>query len=354
MGKRKAYKEAGVDMEAAAAFAEEIQHHLRRTYGPRVVDMPRGFAGLFRLDHDQKLFARNYRDPVLAACANGVGTKLKIAFMMKKHDTVGIDLVAMNVNDLIVRGAEPLFFLDYVGTSSLKPETMCDVVAGVSAGCIEAECALLGGETAEMPGFYADGEYDLAGFAVGVTERDRVISKDGAEIGDRLIGLASSGLHANGYALVRKVFFEHAGMGVDDYVEELGGTLGRELLRPTRIYVRSVLNVLRHYKVKVVVHGIAHITGGGLVENIPRVLGEGRAARIRKGSWPIPPIFPLIQKTGNIDEEEMYQVFNMGIGMVLIVSEYYAGAVMKRLRRFGIEPYPIGEVTSGKTGVVFK
>jgi len=354
MGKRKAYKEAGVDMEAAAAFAEEIQHHLRRTYGPRVVDMPKGFAGLFRLDHDVKLFARNYRDPVLAACANGVGTKLKIAFMMNKHDTVGIDLVAMNVNDLIVRGAEPLFFLDYVSTSKLKPETMCEVVAGISAGCIESECALLGGETAEMPGFYADGEYDLAGFAVGVTERDRIISKEGAEIGDRLIGLASSGLHANGYALVRKVLLEKAGMGVDDYVEELGGTLGRELLRPTRIYVRSVLSVLRHYKVKVVVHGIAHVTGGGLVDNIPRVLGDGRAARIRKGSWPVPPVFPLIQKTGNIDEEEMYQVFNMGIGMVLIVSEYYAGAVMKRFRRFGIEPYPIGEVIGGKTGVVFK
>jgi phosphoribosylformylglycinamidine cyclo-ligase len=354
MGKRKAYEEAGVDVEAAASFAEEIQHHLRRTYGPRVVDAPRGFAGLFRLDHDVRLFARNYRDPVLAACANGVGTKLKIAFLMNKHDTVGIDLVAMNVNDLVVRGAEPLFFLDYLGTSRLKPETMCEVVAGIATGCVEAECALLSGETAQMPGFYADGEYDLAGFAVGVTERDRILGQGPADIGDRLIGLASSGLHANGYSLVRKVFFEQAGMSVDDYVEELGGTLGRELLRPTRIYVRSVLNVLRYYKVKQVVHGVAHIAGGGLVGNIPRVLGEGRSARIRKGSWPIPPVFPLIQKTGNVDEDEMYQVFNMGIGMVLVVSEYYAGAVMKRFRRSGIEPYPIGDVVGGKTGVVFK
>jgi phosphoribosylformylglycinamidine cyclo-ligase len=354
MTKKKAYAEAGVSIEAGNVFVDEIQHHLRRTYGPRVMDLPWGFAGLFRLNDDRKLFARNFRDPVLAACTDGVGTKLKIAFMMNKHDTVGIDLVAMSVNDLIVQGAEPLFFLDYMATGKLKRETLCDVIAGISNGCVEAECALLGGETAEMPGFYAEGEYDLAGFAVGVVERDRIVSYDATEVGDRVIGLASTGLHSNGYSLVRKVFFEKAGMGVDDYVEELGGSLGRELLRPTRIYVKSVLGLLRHYRVKKVVHGIAHVTGGGLVENIPRVIRPDHAVRIHKGSWPVPAVFPLIQKLGGVDEEEMYEVFNMGIGMVLVVSPYYADAVMKHFRRRGIEPYAIGEVVRGKREVTFK
>jgi phosphoribosylformylglycinamidine cyclo-ligase len=354
MSKRKAYEDAGVNIDAAGAFAEEIRHHLKRTWDPRVMDNPRGFAGLFRLDHAQRLFARNYRDPVLVACANGVGTKLKVAFLMQKHDTVGIDLVAMNVNDVVAEGGEPLFFLDYLATSRLKSETMCEVVAGVANGCLEAECALLRGETAEMPGFYAEGEYDLAGFAVGVVERGRIFSLQGAEVGDRIIGLASSGLHANGYALARKVFFEKAGLSVNDYVEELGGTLGRELLRPTRIYVKSVLKVLRCYRVKQVIHGIAHITGGGLAANIPRILGDARAARIRKGSWPVPPVFPLLKKLGDVDDDEMFGVFNMGLGMVLVVSPYYADAVMKRFRRQGIEPYHIGEVTRGKQRIVIE
>jgi len=348
MGKKKAYEEAGVSIELGSRFVADIQRHLRRTFGPRVVEMPKGFAGLFRLDHDRKLFARNYRDPVLVACTDGVGTKLKVAFKMRQHDTVGIDLVAMSVNDLIVQGAEPLFFLDYMVTGKLAPEIMRDVVKGIADGCVQAECALLGGETAEHPGDFAEGEYDLAGFCVGVVERGRIASIKGTEIGDVVIGLASSGLHSNGFSLVRKVFFEKAGMKVTDHVNELGGPLGRELLKPTRIYVKPVLAALRYYRVKDVIHGIAHITGGGLVENIPRVLGDRQGVRIRKGAWPVPPVFGLVQKLGKVDEDEMYEVFNMGIGMVLVVSPYYAGAVMKRIRRFGIDPYVIGEVVRGK------
>lgn len=354
MAKKKAYEEAGVSIERQDAFTQDIQRHLRRTYGPRVVEMPKGFAGLFRLDYDRKLFARNYRDPVLVACTDGVGTKLKVAFRTGKHDTVGIDLVAMSVNDLIVQGAEPLFFLDYMVTGKLNPVIMRDVLKGIADGCVEAGCALLGGETAEHPGGYPDGEYDLAGFCVGVVERKRITSVEGAEIGDVVVGLASSGLHSNGFSLVRKVFFEDAGMDVNAHLDELGGTLGRELLKPTRIYVRPVLAALNYYKLKQVIHGIAHITGGGLVGNIPRVLGDGRAARIRKGSWPVPPIFPLLQKLGKLDEEEMYEVFNMGIGMVLIVSEYYAAAVMRRIQRSGVECCVIGNVVRGKREVVFK
>ncbi|HUU43614.1 MAG TPA: phosphoribosylformylglycinamidine cyclo-ligase, partial [Planctomycetota bacterium] len=354
MGKKKAYEEAGVSIELGNRFVEEIQRHLRRTYGPRVVDVPEGFAGLFRIDYDRKLFARNYKDPVLVACTDGVGTKLKVARMMKKHDTVGIDLVAMSVNDLIVQGAEPLFFLDYVATGKVDLAVLCDVVKGIADGCVEAECALLGGETAEHPGDFDEGEYDLAGFCVGVVERSRITSIRGTELGDVVIGLASNGLHSNGFSLVRKVFFEKAGMSVSDRVEELGGTLGRELLKPTRIYARPVLSALNYYRVKDVIHGIAHITGGGLVGNIPRVLGAGHAVRIRKGSWPVPPIFGLVQKLGKVDEEEMAEVFNMGIGMVLIVSPYYAGAVMRRIRRFGVEPYVIGEVVRGKGSVTIK
>ena len=351
MAKRKAYEEAGVNLDAAESFAEEIRHHLKRTWGPRVIDMPKSFAGLFALDHGQRLLARHYREPVLVAAANGVGTKLKVAFLLNKHDTVGIDLVAMNVNDVVAGGAEPLFFLDYISAATLRSETLCEVVAGIANGCLEAECALLRGETAEMPGFHAEGEYDLAGFAVGVVERERIIPTESAEIGDALIGLASNGLHANGFALARKVFFEKAGLSPDDYVEALGGTVGRELLRPTRIYVKSVLGVLRYYRVKQVVHGVAHVAGGGLSGNLPRLLGPGRGARLRKGSWPVPPVFPLIRKLGDVDEDEMFGVFNMGLGMILVVSPYYADAVMRRFRRLGIEPYHVGDVIRGKRNV---
>ena len=354
MGKRKAYEDAGVNLDAAAAFAEEVQHHLRRTWDPRVIDMPKAFAGLFALDARQKLFAKNWRDPVLVACSNGVGTKLKVAFLLKKHDTVGADLVAMTVNNLAAQGAEPLFFLDYVAAGKFDREVLSAVVAGIANACIEADCAFLGGETAEMPGFHPDGEYDLAGFAVGVAERDRIVAPESAEIGDRIIGLASNGLHANGFALARKVLFEKEGMAPDDFVDELGGTVGRELLRPTRIYVKPLLKVLRYYRLKQVIHGVAHVAGGGLAENLPRLLGDGRGARIRKGSWLVPPVFPLIKKLGDVDEEEMFEVFNMGLGMLLAVSPYYADAVMRRFRRAGIEPYHVGDVIRGKRNVVFE
>ena len=352
MSKRKAYEDAGVNLDAAEAFTEEVRHHLKRTWGPRVIDMPQAFAGLFALDSRQKLFARNWREPVLAAAAGGVGTKLKVAFALKKHDTVGVDCVALTVNDLIAQGAEPLFFCDHISASSIDREVLCEVVSGLAVGCLEAECALLRGETSEMPGFHASGEYELTGFAVGVVERERIVPPESAEIGDRIIGLASSGLHANGFALARKVLFEQAGFAPDAYVEELGGTVGRELLRPTRIYARSTLSVLRYYTTKQVVHGVAHVKDGGLVESLPRLLGPGRGARLRKGSWPVPHVFGLIQKLGKIDEEEMFGVFNMGLGMLLVVSPYYADAVMKRFRRAGIEPYHVGEVIRGKKNVV--
>jgi phosphoribosylformylglycinamidine cyclo-ligase len=352
--KKRAYEEAGVSIEAGNRFVEVIQKHLKRTYGPRVVDTHGGFAGLFRLDFDRKLFARNYRDPVLAACTDGVGTKLKLAFLTGNHRTVGIDLVAMSVNDLIVTGAEPLFFLDYLVTGKLEPEIMVDVLAGIADGCSEAGCALLGGETAEHPGDYPPGEYDLAGFAVGVVERDRVITPDLAAVGDKVIGLNSTGMHSNGYSLARKVFFKDAGMKHSDRVDALGRTIGEELLTPTRIYVRGIIDVLRGYRVKQVIHGMAHVTGGGLVENLPRAIGPGLDVKLRKGSWAIPPVFPLMQKLGKIDEEEMYQVFNMGIGFCLIVSDFYAGAVLRRLRRRHLPGQIIGEVVKGKGEVVIK
>ena len=355
MARSSAYKEAGVDVEAGDAFVRGIQRHLRRTHGPRVLDNPLGFAGLFRLDHDRKLFARNYRNPVLAGCADGVGTKLKIAFAMNRHRTVGVDLVAMSANDLIVQGAEPLFFLDYIVTGKLEKKILTDVVAGIADGCAMAECALLGGETAEHPGDYPDGEYDLAGFCLGVVERNRIIDGTHVETGDLVIGLSSSGLHSNGFSLVRKVLLEKAGLAVEDHVDELGGKLlGDELLKPTRIYVRPVLSVLRYYRVKKVVKALAHITGGGLHENIPRVLSEGCAVKLNRDSWPVHPIFALIQKTGKIDTDEMYSVFNMGLGMVMIVAPYYAESILAKLRRAGEHAQIVGRVVRGKRTVTIE
>ena len=354
MAKSSAYKQAGVDVEAGAGFVREIQRHLRRTHGPRVLDNPLGFAGLFRLDYDRKLFARNYRNPVLAGCADGVGTKLKIAFAMNRHRTVGIDLVAMSVNDLVVAGAEPLFFLDYIVTGKLDGHVLAEVVAGIADGCVQADCALLGGETAEHPGDYPDGEYDLAGFCLGVVERNRIVDGSNVEKGDVVIGLSSSGLHSNGFSLVRKIVFEKAGLTVDSHVDELGMTLGEELLKPTRIYVRPVLSVLRYYRVKKVVKAIAHITGGGFYENIPRILPEGVAVKLNKDSWPVHPVFGCIQKLGSIDTEEMYSVFNMGLGMIMIVAPYYAESVLARLKRAGESAHVVGRVIRGKRNVTIE
>jgi len=341
------YKDAGVDIEAKGKFTTDIYQELRRTFGPRVIENPGGFAGLFSLNYDSKLFSKNYKHPVLVASTDGVGTKLKIAFMMDRHDTIGIDLVAMCVNDILVMGAEPVFFLDYMASSRMIPRKMKEVLHGIANGCCEADCALLGGETPEMPGFYHDGEYDLAGFAVGVVERKKIINGKGIGVGDVVIGLKSSGLHSNGFSLVRKVLFEKAKLDVNSKLKTINGTIGDELLKPTKIYVKPIRALLRHYRSKKVVKGMAHITGGGLVENIPRVLPEGCSVRIKKGSWPVPAIFEVIQKKGKIDENEMYDVLNMGIGMVLIVSKYYAPSIIKKLKQLKEDSFIIGKVIKG-------
>ncbi len=348
------YRSSGVDLETYEETISRISPLLRRTYTPRVIDWKNGFAGLFRLDDQIGLLSRAYRDPVLVASTDGVGTKLKLAFATGRHATVGIDLVAMSVNDCLCAGAEPLFFLDYVAMSRDDPELTSQIVSGVSEGCIEAECALLGGETAILPGFYKEGEYDLAGFCVGVVERKQVL--DGRDIrpGDKVIGLASSGLHSNGYSLARKIVFEHAQLTPDTFVEELGRTVADELLTPTRIYVRALKTAYRRYRVKRVVHGIAHITGGGLIDNPPRILPDGCGIRLTRGSWTVPPVFPWLKKLGSVDDAEMDRVFNMGIGLVLIVAEYFAESVVRRIsRRAKIPAWVIGEVVPGEQTVTW-
>ena len=316
------YKQAGVDIDKQNEFIDDIKPLIQSTFGPEVLGGIGGFAGLFRFD------VRNFKDPILVSSTDGVGTKLKIAAQADKHDGVGIDLVAMVVNDLIVEGAHPLFFLDYFATGKLDPAKAKIVVSSIASGCKEAGCALIGGETAEMPGFYRDDEYDLAGFGVGVVDADNHI--DGSRIArnDVIIGINSSGLHSNGFSLVRKVFFDKAHMGLDAYVEELGKPLGDELLTPTRIYAKSILNLLRDFKIK----GIAHITGGGFLDNIPRILPDRVCATIDRSSWEVPPIFRLIQKMGGIEDQEMFRTFNMGIGMILFVAPAEADEVLLRLK----------------------
>ncbi|MFW6161248.1 MAG: phosphoribosylformylglycinamidine cyclo-ligase [Planctomycetota bacterium] len=342
------YRDSGVDIEAGNEFTEAIRQHLTSTFGPQVIDNQGGFAGLYSIPGNVSLFAHRCQNPVLVAGADGVGTKLRVAQMADRHDTVGIDLVAMCVNDLLVQGALPLFFLDYLATGALERRVSLELVKGIAEGCRQADCALLGGETAEMPGFYGPGEYDLAGFAVGMVERARLIDgRRKTQPGDVILGVASTGIHSNGYSLVRRLFFEQEEMRLDQIVPELGCTLGEELLKPTRIYVRPVRTVLTHYRVKVVVHAIAHVTGGGLMENVPRVLGRQCVARVEKAAWPRPPIFELIQRLGGVDEAEMFRVFNMGIGMVLVVSPYYADSVARRLESHGDRVTVIGEVVRG-------
>ncbi|NLF29348.1 MAG: phosphoribosylformylglycinamidine cyclo-ligase [Planctomycetes bacterium] len=342
------YKQAGVDIDAGDAMVERIKPLVRRTFGPRVMGHLGGFAGLFRLDYNEKLFQRNYADPVLVACTDGVGTKLKVAFAAGKIDTVGIDLVAMNVNDLICCGAEPLFFLDYLGVGKLDPAKMEEILRGITDGCLAADCALLGGETAEMPDFYESDEFDMAGFAVGVVERTRLIDGSAVEAGDSVIALASDGLHSNGYGLARRVLLDLAGFKLDDAPAELeGASVGQAMLQPTRIYVKPVLDVLRHYRVKRVVKAMAHITGGGLGGNLPRVLPPGLTARVKRNSWQIPPIFRLIQDAGPVDEQEMARVFNMGVGFVMVVAASFAPAVMARLRRGGERCWELGKIKKG-------
>ncbi len=355
MGQALTYKQAGVSIDANDEMVERIQSCVAGTFGPRVMDMPGGFAGLFRLDYDEKLFKRNYKSPVLVACTDGVGSKVQLAAKIKKYDTVGIDLVAMSVNDMLVQGAEPLFFLDYIAVHKLVPEIIAEMVKGVAAGCKTADCALLGGETAEMPDTYGQGDFDMAGFAVGIVERKKLVTGKDVRKGDVILGLASSGLHSNGYALARGICFKQLGLKMADEIAELDGrTLGDVLLEPTRIYVKPIVKLLGQYKVKKVVHAMAHITGGGLVGNIPRVLPKGCNAAINKSAWPRHKIFDFLQAKGPVEEEEMYRVFNMGIGFVLIVAEDFAESIAGKLSRYGESVYKIGRITGGTGKVVLK
>jgi len=334
------YKDAGVDIDAGNTFVKMIKPLVKATSRPEVIADIGGFGGLFSLNSSK------YKNPVLVSGTDGVGTKLKIAFLADRHDTIGIDLVAMCVNDIIVQGAEPLFFLDYLATAKLDPEKGASIIKGVSEGCIQAGCALIGGETAEMPGFYSGDEYDMAGFAVGVVDRDNIIDGSSITVGNRLIGIASSGLHSNGYSLARKIIFDKMGLGVDDIIPGLDKTVADELLTPTRIYVRSILNLLRDFPI----NGIAHITGGGLLENVPRILPNGCKALVRKNSWQLPPIFQILQNAGNIEENELFRTFNCGIGMVLAVPEKEADEVLIRLSGLNENAFVIGEIAKCEAG----
>ena len=334
------YRDAGVDIDAGNTFVKMIKPLVKATTRPEVIADIGGFGGLFSLN------AAKYKNPVLVSGTDGVGTKLKLAFLADKHDTIGIDLVAMCVNDIVVQGAEPLFFLDYLATAKLDPEKAVQVVKGIADGCIQAGCALIGGETAEMPGFYSGDEYDLAGFTVGVVERDRIIDGSTITVGNKLIGIASSGLHSNGYSLARKIILEKMGLGINDLLPGLVTTVAEELLTPTRIYVKSILNLLRDFRI----NGIAHITGGGLLENVPRVLPHGCKAIIDRTSWEQPPIFSILRDGGNLDDEEMYRTFNCGIGMVLAVPEDEAEEILIRLSGLHEQAYVIGEVAKCEPG----
>ncbi|HHY83135.1 MAG TPA: phosphoribosylformylglycinamidine cyclo-ligase [Clostridiales bacterium] len=337
------YKDAGVDVEAGYEAVRQMKQYVSRTFTPNVIGGIGGFGGLFSLD------TTGIEEPVLVAGTDGVGTKLKIAFMMERHDTIGIDCVAMCVNDLICQGAKPLFFLDYIAVGKLVPEQVAQIVKGISEGCIESGCALIGGETAEMPGFYRIGEYDVAGFAVGIADRKKLIDGSGIKSGDALVGIASSGVHSNGYSLVRKLLVEESNR-LSEFNEKLGTTIGEELLKPTRIYVKGILELMKHFTIK----GISHITGGGFIENIPRMLPEGLSASIRRGSWPILPIFSLLREAGQIEERSMYNTFNMGIGMVLACEAGQENEIISCLKETGYQAYAIGSVSAGREGVVLR
>lgn len=344
MTEKLTYKDAGVDIDAGNRSVQLIKDSVKATYRPEVLGDLGGFGGLFALQ------AANYKEPVLVSGTDGVGTKLRLAFMLDKHDTIGQDAVAMCVNDILVQGAEPLFFLDYLAVGKLDPEQVADVVKGVAGACRESGCALIGGETAEMNGFYPEGEYDIAGFAVGVVEKSKLITSEKVKEGDILLGLPSSGVHSNGYSLVRKIVFEHKGFKGDEYIEELGKTIGEELLTPTRLYPQSCLPLLKEFDL----HGLVHITGGGFYDNIPRALPEGLAVEVNAEAWQVPPIFKLLQQWGNVDWPEMYRTFNMGIGMVLIASIDEAEKIEAFLAARGETVYEIGRVVKGNHDVTIK
>lgn len=339
-----AYKKAGVDIAAGNEAVERMKKHVKRTYRPEVMAELGGFGGLFSLNKDK------YEEPVLVSGTDGVGTKLKLAFAMDKHDTIGIDAVAMCVNDIIVQGAEPLFFLDYLACGKVVPEKIEAIVKGISEGCVQSGCSLIGGETAEMPGMYQGDEYDIAGFTVGIVDRPKMIDGSTIAAGDAVIGFASSGVHSNGFSLVRRLLLEECGYGLDEQLPELGGDkLGDVLLEPTRIYVKSALKLIEEVQVK----GMAHITGGGFIENIPRMLPEGVNVEIAYGSWPILPIFELMQDKGSISNRDMFTTFNMGIGLVVVVPADQADAAIRLAIENGENAYRIGTVTEGNRIVTF-
>ncbi len=349
------YASSGVDIDAGDRFAASLGTLMRRTHGQRVIPNPGGFAGLLRLDYNEQLFRHNFKDPVLVACCDGVGTKIKLAMDLAKFDTIGIDLVAMSVNDLIVQGAEPLMFLDYVAVHAVEQHVLGPILAGVAKGCELSKCALIGGETAEMNDLYKPGEFDLAGFAVGVVELSRATDTTRVEPGDVVLGLASNGAHSNGYSLIRRVI-EHAGidlLSIDPALDP-DRTVGEVLLEPTRLYVQPIVRTLRAYKVKKVITGMAHITGGGLAGNLTRALHPKVDAVINRGAWDVPEVFGYLQRQGGIDDAEMDKVFNMGIGYCLIVRPSFAASVARRLKRFGETVYTLGEITSGSGAVRMK
>ena len=338
------YRDAGVDIDAGNESVSLIKDSVRATYRPEVLGDLGGFGGLFALR------AQDYREPVLVSGTDGVGTKLRLAFLLNRHDTIGQDAVAMCVNDILVQGAEPLFFLDYLAVGKLEPTQVADVVSGVARACKESGCALIGGETAEMAGFYPVGEYDIAGFAVGVVERERLITSARVKAGDVLLGLPSSGVHSNGYSLVRKIVFEHKGFRGDEYMKELGRSIGEELLTPTRLYPQVCLPLIRDFDL----HGMVHITGGGFYENIPRALPDGMGAEVDAAAWEMPAVFRLLQEWGNVDWAEMYRTFNMGIGMVLIASEEEAARIEAHLGAQHEAVFRIGRVIEGAHEVTIK
>lgn len=339
------YKKSGVDIEKGNSLVEIIKPLARSTFNSGVMSNIGSFGALYSIK------STKVKDPVLVSSTDGVGTKLKIASELNRHDTVGIDLVAMCVNDILTSGARPLFFLDYFATGKLSTAKAADVIKGIAAGCKMADCALIGGETAEMPGFYSPGEYDLAGFSVGVVDRKKIIDGSKIKEGDIIIGLSSSGLHSNGYSLARKLFFDINKYSPKKRLKELKGSVGEELLTPTKIYVKSILKIIGAFDIK----GLAHITGGGITENLPRIFPpkKGLKAVIKKGSWPVRAIFNIIQRDGKVTEDEMYKTFNMGIGFMLVVNKSDSGKVIKKLKTLGEDAYIIGEIAKGRGGVKY-
>lgn len=337
MSQKVDYKSAGVNIEEGYKAVEMMKEHVKTTFNKNVLTGLGGFGGMFQLDLD------GIKNPVLVSGTDGVGTKLKLAFLTDKHDTVGEDLVAMCVNDILCQGAKPLFFLDYLATGKLKAEKAADIVKGIAVGCRQAGCALIGGETAEMPGFYPEGEYDMAGFAVGIVDRDKIVDGSKIKDGDVILGLPSSGIHSNGYSLVRKVFFDKCGYNVDTKIDEFENTLGAELLTPTKIYADTVSAIFKN----VDVHGMSHITGGGFYENIPRMLPEGTNASFKENSWPVPSVFKVLQEKANIELKDMYNTFNMGIGFMLVVDKRDVGKIKNIVSEKNEKIYEIGTVGSG-------